>query len=370
MIPRLGRLTATLSMSLASLVAFAMTGLIAVHSSPGEFDSIDLVTAGAASADLVRDGGYWRLATAPFLHASWMHLATNLIGLVSAGAMLETRTGTVWTLRVAALSVITQSQFSIWSNPPSAITVGASGVVCALMTALLATSVTETRGRRRAIEIALLAGSLGIACLPWGNAPPGVDISAHLGGFITGLCYGFAGYVIRRSDGEARERTAPLQAGALVIVLAFAGAWSAAGLQGRIADATAYAPRIEIQAATDRTRMKALAEHYPSDPRLGLALAGYDIGDGAYGTARLRLAAVLAERRPMSPLGVDLPIRALVLLSYAALLDGDRQGAERAASLVCPLGADDRWTSDVALVRWIADLRAKGLCPKTEPAKT
>ncbi len=362
---------ATVALALGMVMGYGVTAYLAIHSGPYGFDSIDLVTAGAASSDLVLGGQYWRLGTAPFLHASPMHLLVNLIGLVSAGVILERRMGGRWLLRIAMLSVFTQSQFSIWANPPTAITIGSSGIVCALMTAVLATTAYRTSGYKRILETLIFGGTLVASCLPWTNAGQGIDVSAHLGGLVTGLCYGFAGYLIARSTDPNRDKGATLQACALIALVIAAGIVSLATLQQRITQAEIYAPYLQVTEARDRllnqdrdrAPLDSLAARYPQDPRIAIAIAGDDITRGAYGSARLRLAGILENPATIRPLGLDIPVRALVLLSYAALLDGDAAGARKTAAFVCPLAGNQRWTGDNSLIRWINDLHAKGLCP-------
>lgn len=354
---------ATTMLAAGIIGGFLITWSIASHSGPDGFDSIDLVDAGAASADLVLSGQVWRLATAPFLHGSWGHLVGNLAAVILLGTMLERRIGSLWIVRIASLAALTQTEFSIASNPPGAITVGASGIVCALLACLLVTTQSHLRGVRRIVESGILATVLATLCLPSaGLTPDGIDIAAHLGGFITGLSFGFAVWM-ERAKPQALTRQAQIQAAVSVGLLACAGVASAIHLPAGLAGSRIYAPRqAVIRASATAESLEALSQHYPNDPRLAVGLAGYDIERGTFGQARLRLSGALAHPERLRPLGVAMPVRILVLLSYATLLDGDDAGARRIAGLVCPLAGQYHWAERDTVSRLLDDLSRRGLC--------
>src|SRR5262245_10059804 len=83
----------------------------------------------------VADGGWWRLLTAAFLHASVIHIALNMVVLYMIGIPVERFLGPWRYLAVYVLSGLAGSAGALVVNPTS-VTVGASGAIFGLFGAL------------------------------------------------------------------------------------------------------------------------------------------------------------------------------------------------------------------------------------------
>src|SRR5207253_9491027 len=97
---------------------------------------------GALFGPLVKDGDWWRLFTAAFLHYGFFHLAINMYSLYFAGSILEHVIGR-WrfALLYLASGLAGAAGALVWS--PNVPTVGASGAIFGILGALF---VLERRG--------------------------------------------------------------------------------------------------------------------------------------------------------------------------------------------------------------------------------
>jgi membrane associated rhomboid family serine protease len=171
------------------------------------------------------NGEWWRLFTAPFLHASVLHILMNSLVLWIAGTALEKLMGWRWTGAIFAASALSGSLGSVLINAPNIVGVGASGGITGLLAASFVTSFRLPVGALRT-RLQVRAGQTIIpAVLPFlssGNGPR-IDYAAHVGGVLTG---GLLSLVIlqlwRRERSEPRFGNAAV-AFALLFVLIAAG---------------------------------------------------------------------------------------------------------------------------------------------------
>jgi membrane associated rhomboid family serine protease len=133
----------------------------------------------------VEQGQYARLVTSAFLHASVLHLATNMITLYIVGAPLERVLRPVRYLIVYFLSALGGSLFSVWLSPEFSIGVGASGAIFGLFGALLVLR------RQVGAEAGALAVLIGLN-LVISFTLPNISWQAHIGGLITGTLVALA----------------------------------------------------------------------------------------------------------------------------------------------------------------------------------
>ena len=89
-----------------------------------------LLSLGGNASTLVADGQWWRLFTANFLHASWLHLGFNYIALVVIGALLERLIGPWEMLSVSLASGVVANVASALAST-HVFSVGISGIVFA-----------------------------------------------------------------------------------------------------------------------------------------------------------------------------------------------------------------------------------------------
>lgn len=138
------------------------------------------------AAPYVRDGEWWRLVTAGFLHFGVLHIAMNMLLLYQLGQILEPALdrGKFVLLYFAALMGGSAGALAL---SPNALTGGASGAVFGLMAA--AAVGLQQRGvnpMRTGIGATLVLNLLITFTIP------GISVGGHLGGAVMGAAVGYA----------------------------------------------------------------------------------------------------------------------------------------------------------------------------------
>lgn len=134
---------------------------------------------------------WWRIATAPFLHASSFHLLANAVVLAFACRWLEQIVGWRWTAAVYFLSGIGGAWFSVVAHPPKVVGVGASGAILGLLGALYVVSHRLGPGALRAKIRRAFFAVFAVALVPvLFHVDNGVDYAAHVAGGIVGAAVG------------------------------------------------------------------------------------------------------------------------------------------------------------------------------------
>ena len=150
---------------------------------------------------LVRDGGlygpyvaagqWWRVFSAAFLHAGWLHIATNMFALYQVGTFVELLYGRARMAIIYVLAIIGSGIAVYWFNY-SAPTVGASGAIFGLFGALTAAGLRLGKPGRDLVQqsagIIILNLVLGFTVFRF------VSNAAHIGGLIAGAVFGFLLY--------------------------------------------------------------------------------------------------------------------------------------------------------------------------------
>jgi membrane associated rhomboid family serine protease len=134
---------------------------------------------------LVRQGEWWRVITAAFLHAGWTHILLNMYAIYVLAPRLERETGSVGFALLYLASAVGGGYASTMFGP-EALSLGASGAVFGLFGAWLfvALRLRNTAGGRALLNQFLFLLILN-AALPL--LVRGIDWRAHLGGLVTGL---------------------------------------------------------------------------------------------------------------------------------------------------------------------------------------
>jgi membrane associated rhomboid family serine protease len=130
---------------------------------------------------------WYRLITSPFLHASFAHIALNMLTLLIIGPPVEAEIGP---FRFTALYLVAALGGSVGSyllSPASVLGVGASGAIFGVMGAYFV--LARRRGWDTSTILALI-----IVNLVLGFTESGIDWRAHLGGLVTGgvVAYGLS----------------------------------------------------------------------------------------------------------------------------------------------------------------------------------
>ena len=161
----------------------------------GAFSSdASLISDGALLGTLVRDGQWWRIFTAGFLHGGALHILFNMFALWQVGHLSELVFGGPRMAMIYFFSMLTSGLAVTFIDPNDA-TVGASGAIFGLFGALAAAGLRlGPPGRdlvRQCVGVIVLNLILGFTL-------PHISNSGHVGGLAGGFVSGFALFRRRR----------------------------------------------------------------------------------------------------------------------------------------------------------------------------
>jgi membrane associated rhomboid family serine protease len=161
----------------------------------------------------VHHGQWYRLLTAPFLHANIEHILFNMLTLAIVGSPVEAELGKARFLTVYLLSALGGSVASYLLSDANVLGVGASGAIFGLMGAYFVLA------RRRHWELGNIA-ALIVINLVIGFASTTIDWRAHIGGMITGAVVTWGLVRAAGSRPDARRVEAATGAATAVVVVA------------------------------------------------------------------------------------------------------------------------------------------------------
>jgi membrane associated rhomboid family serine protease len=190
--------------TLALLLAFAVMYLVSGVILRDELQDKFLMWAGN-SADTVKNGEWWRLFTALFLHANPLHLFMNGVGLWIFGSAVEKTVGRWRFLMVFVLAGGLGNLVSAFMAHYD-VAIGASGGIFGVIGAF-AVAVWRLRSpmyhalRRRLLFVLALMVAIDFTI---GGLEPHVDNLAHVGGFFAGIVV----TLLLWPRGNARQRDA------------------------------------------------------------------------------------------------------------------------------------------------------------------
>jgi rhomboid protease GluP len=193
---------------------------------------------GANKTELVvRDGQWYRLVTATFVHIGIIHIATNMWCLWNLGLLGEPLLGPVGLVCVYILTGAAGNLLSMaWNliRHTDSVGAGASGAVfgiAGILIVLLSNRrlpipwVELQRLRTSVVQFAAINLVIGGATMLGG--PIHIDNSAHIGGFLSGLALG-PGLVPAMTAGRARYLARQkVVFTAAAFVLSLVGYWAA-----------------------------------------------------------------------------------------------------------------------------------------------
>jgi len=147
---------------------------------------------GALSATAVAAGDWWRLLAAMFLHAGWLHLAMNMLGLLLLGPFVETSLGRLKFVFTYLLSGLASMAFVVamarWRLMPDDLLVGASGSIMGLIGATAIVLLRSWRTGRSRVALQRLqrvALAVGLQVV-FDLVTPQVSMAAHTSGVVAG----------------------------------------------------------------------------------------------------------------------------------------------------------------------------------------
>lgn len=149
---------------------------------------------GAGFGPATKDGEWWRLGTAMFLHFGLVHLGMNMWALWDGGRLVERLYGSLRFTVIFLASGLTGNLLSLIVEGDRAVSGGASGAIFGIYGALL---VWLWRERRTVhpTEFRWLFGGAALfsaVTIGLGLLITGIDNAAHIGGLVSGALLGAA----------------------------------------------------------------------------------------------------------------------------------------------------------------------------------
>jgi rhomboid protease GluP len=187
--PRVWVTPALLALNVAVFLVMIVSGVSVMNPSSNE-----LLRWGADFGPSVTTGHQpWRLLTNTFLHIGAVHLIMNMIGLWQIGPLVERLLGNVGFAVMYLLAGLGGSLLSLAVHPFT-LSAGASGAIFGVYGALIS-YLLRHRGSVPTATLAALQKSaivfIGFNVL-YGFRAKGIDMSAHIGGLLTGAVVGLA----------------------------------------------------------------------------------------------------------------------------------------------------------------------------------
>lgn len=149
---------------------------------------------GANFGPATRDGEWWRLGAAMFVHFGLVHLAVNMWALWDSGRFVERLYGHARFLAIYGAGGMAGNLVSLLAHGDRAVSGGASGAIFSAYGALLVWLWRERR-QIHPVEFRWLFGgaaAFAAATIAMGLLIPGIDNAAHLGGLVCGALAGRA----------------------------------------------------------------------------------------------------------------------------------------------------------------------------------
>lgn len=152
---------------------------------PGE-----VLRMGALVPALVAEGEAWRLVTSAFLHSGLVHLMLNMLSLYFLGSFAEVAFGRSRFLALYFISGIAGGLAYLYFGSFNAPAVGASGAIFGLLGGVFGFAIRRGTFSTRdpVISQLLILTALNLFL---GATIPGVSNTAHIGGLIGGLVFGY-----------------------------------------------------------------------------------------------------------------------------------------------------------------------------------
>jgi membrane associated rhomboid family serine protease len=176
-----------------TIVALNVGIFVCMLFGPGSLANADTIVGwGGSVGTRTANGEWWRLATAMFVHASFMHMIANVIGLVQIGLITERFFGRFAFANAYLGAGLLFGVLSVLLHP-IAVTTGASASVFAIygmFAAMLVTGIT-TPSPFSVPSTTLLKLAPSTALLVLYSWAAGHDSLLELSGVLVGLAYGF-----------------------------------------------------------------------------------------------------------------------------------------------------------------------------------
>ncbi|MCR4951227.1 MAG: rhomboid family intramembrane serine protease [Solobacterium sp.] len=142
-----------------------------------------VILCGAYYKPFILCGEYWRLLSAGFVHIGILHLAVNMMSLFNLGSFMEQKLGTFKYMTVLLCSVAGGSLFTFCMDG-NTVSGGLSGGLYGLLAGFSLIIFSMDLAKVPAVRSALIRTYLICILI---NFMPSIAVSAHIGGYVTGL---------------------------------------------------------------------------------------------------------------------------------------------------------------------------------------
>ncbi len=164
----------------------------------------------------VADGQSYRLFTSMFLHASLLHIGFNMWALYVVGRELEAVLGRSRYIALYVLSGLGGSALAYLLSPANVVTVGASGAIFGLFSAMFVV------GRRLRADVRGIAAVIGVNLAITFAFRTEISWQAHVGGLVVGAVMAAAyAYAPRNSRVAVQVAVGAVIVAAIVGVVMF-----------------------------------------------------------------------------------------------------------------------------------------------------
>lgn len=213
--PRIPATSALIGINLLVFAAMLFNGAGLLHSS----NSVQLAW-GANFGPATKDGEWWRLGSALFLHFGLFHLGMNMLSLWDGGRLVERMFGTGRFLLIYFSSGIAGNLLSLIAQGDRAISGGASGAIFGVYGALMSYLWLERHGLHPSDFKRLFWGAAIFSAITifLGFQITGIDNGAHIGGWLGGILTGLA--IARPMHKAPRARRIGQRVAGFALVLA------------------------------------------------------------------------------------------------------------------------------------------------------
>ena len=176
---------------------------------------------GANNGAATTDGEWWRLLTSMFMHYGLLHLALNMWALHQAGHFVERILGRASFALMYLASGLAGGLASIFWHGDQTWSAGASGAVFGVYGAIFGYMLRERRGLPKSVVQSLTRSTVMFAGynIVFGLARSGIDNSAHIGGILGGIAFGWLLALPLDAAVRARVQTHSLVIGTVALGL-------------------------------------------------------------------------------------------------------------------------------------------------------
>lgn len=175
--------TVTIALIIINVIVY-----IAESVSGGSENSLVSLRFGALYVPYVTESDeWWRLITSMFVHFGITHLASNMVSLYVVGHIVEAYYGSVRFTIIYLVSGLCGNLLTFATELSSrdfSLSAGASGAIFGIMAAFVVFAVSPAL--RRQFPFKRVIAGIFFALLP-GFYAPGIGVTAHIGGFVSGL---------------------------------------------------------------------------------------------------------------------------------------------------------------------------------------